>query len=143
MYLLVSRVPTGLAELRNYLNEHIHSQGSLAIDKCGDQCANVRLPSNPLHYITLHCHRIAFLSAIPWPTIVTMVMPLAYSFSCLKRIAAIRVESSRVECVSRTLALSRQTHNPCLKRKESEAFVQFCTADSYLLLVSLAAHDAE
>lgn len=54
MYLLVSRVPTGLAELRNYLNEHIHSQGSLAIDKCGDQCANVRLPSNPLHYITLH-----------------------------------------------------------------------------------------
>lgn len=117
MYLLVSRVPTGLAELRNYLNEHIHSQGSLAIDKCGDQCANVRLPSNPLHYITLHCHRIAFLSAIPWPTIVTMVMPLAYSFSCLKRIAAIRVESSRV-CISHSRTQQADSQSVSQEKRE-------------------------
>ena len=75
MYLLVSRVPTGLAELRNYLNEHIHNQGSLAIDKCGEQCANVRPLAHCLASLSLpfafpahtrnHCPLLPLHSAVP------------------------------------------------------------------------------
>ncbi|OWR53545.1 Cullin-1 [Danaus plexippus plexippus] len=36
MYSLVARIPSGLCELRKLLEQHIHTQGLHAIDKCGD-----------------------------------------------------------------------------------------------------------
>ena len=41
MYSLVSRVPTGMAELRKKFQSHVHSQGLSAIEKCGDSVVNV------------------------------------------------------------------------------------------------------
>ncbi|XP_041985529.1 cullin-1 [Aricia agestis] len=35
MYALVARIPDGLVELRRLLEQHIHAQGLLAVDKCG------------------------------------------------------------------------------------------------------------
>lgn len=40
MYDLVSRIPDGLAELRNLLELHIANQGLKAIDKCGESAVN-------------------------------------------------------------------------------------------------------
>jgi len=40
MYLLVSRIPDGLAELRNLLETHIANQGLEAIEKCGETAVN-------------------------------------------------------------------------------------------------------
>jgi cullin 1 len=36
MYMLVSRTPDGLADLKVALENHINNQGQQAIDKCGD-----------------------------------------------------------------------------------------------------------
>ena len=43
MYNLVHRVPHGLENLRELLEEHIHSQGLNALDKCSDSAINVSL----------------------------------------------------------------------------------------------------
>uniref|UniRef100_A0A0K8TSJ6 Cullin-1 n=1 Tax=Tabanus bromius TaxID=304241 RepID=A0A0K8TSJ6_TABBR len=40
MYTLVSRISEGLGELKAILEDHIHSQGITAIEKCGDAEAN-------------------------------------------------------------------------------------------------------
>lgn len=40
MYQLVSRIPDGLWQLKNLLETHIATQGSSAIDKCGDSAVN-------------------------------------------------------------------------------------------------------
>lgn len=40
MYFLVFRIKGGLEDLKNILETHIHSQGSLAIDKCGETAMN-------------------------------------------------------------------------------------------------------
>ena len=42
MYSLVSRISEGLGELKLILEEHIHTQGMAAIEKCGDTEANVK-----------------------------------------------------------------------------------------------------
>lgn len=42
MYSLVSRIPEGLKELKNVLEEHIHNQGVTAIAKSGDAATIVR-----------------------------------------------------------------------------------------------------
>ena len=41
MYLLVSRIPDGLGELKNLLENHINNQGLAAIDKLGEEALNV------------------------------------------------------------------------------------------------------
>ena len=41
MYQLVSRIQDGLGELRNLLEAHISSQGTHAIEKCGESALNV------------------------------------------------------------------------------------------------------
>ena len=41
MYNLVHRIPHGLDNLRELLEEHIHSQGLNALDKCSDSAINV------------------------------------------------------------------------------------------------------
>jgi cullin 1 len=46
LYLLVARLPLGLNELRPIFEEHVHSQGLLAIAKCKDTA-----PSDPNLYI--------------------------------------------------------------------------------------------
>lgn len=43
MYNLVSRIPDGLGQLRNLLENHICHQGLNALEKCGDQAFNVRI----------------------------------------------------------------------------------------------------
>lgn len=40
MYLLVSRIPDGLGELKNLLENHINNQGLAAIEKLGDEALN-------------------------------------------------------------------------------------------------------
>lgn len=40
MFLLVSRIPDGLSELRNLLEAHIHNQGLTAIERCGESALN-------------------------------------------------------------------------------------------------------
>lgn len=40
MYMLVSRTPDGLADLKIALENHINNQGQQAIDKCGEAAAN-------------------------------------------------------------------------------------------------------
>ncbi len=42
MYQLVSRIPDGLGELKNLLENHINNQGLVAIEKLGDEALNVR-----------------------------------------------------------------------------------------------------
>ena len=42
MYSLVSRIPDGLGVLKHLLENHIAEQGHLAIEKLGDEAANVR-----------------------------------------------------------------------------------------------------
>ena len=42
MFLLVSRVPKGLDELRDRFENHVHSQGVAAVEKCGEIALNVR-----------------------------------------------------------------------------------------------------
>ena len=41
MFLLVSRVPKGLEELRDRFENHVHSQGVAAVEKCGETALNV------------------------------------------------------------------------------------------------------
>ena len=41
MYSLVYRIPHGLDNLKELLEEHIHSQGLKALDKCGDIAISV------------------------------------------------------------------------------------------------------
>ena len=41
MYSLVSRIPDGLGVLKHLLENHIAEQGHLAIEKLGDEAANV------------------------------------------------------------------------------------------------------
>ena len=41
MFLLVSRVPKGLEELRGRFENHVHSQGLAAIEKCGETAMSV------------------------------------------------------------------------------------------------------
>ena len=41
MYSLVHRIPHGLDNLKELLEEHIHSQGLRALDKCCDSAINV------------------------------------------------------------------------------------------------------
>lgn len=41
MFLLVSRVPKGLDELRDRFENHVHSQGVAAVEKCGEIALNV------------------------------------------------------------------------------------------------------
>lgn len=43
MYQLVSRIPDGLGELKNLLENHINNQGLLAIEKLGEEALNVSL----------------------------------------------------------------------------------------------------
>ena len=43
MYSLVSRIPDGLGVLKHLLENHIAEQGHLAIEKLGDEAANVSL----------------------------------------------------------------------------------------------------
>lgn len=40
MFLLVSRIPDGLGELKSLLEKHIHDQGAAAIDKISDSALN-------------------------------------------------------------------------------------------------------
>ena len=42
MYQLVSRIPDGLGELKNLLENHINQQGLAAIEKLGEEALNVR-----------------------------------------------------------------------------------------------------
>jgi hypothetical protein len=42
MYLLVSRIPDGLGELKSLLENHINNQGLAAIEKLGEEALNVR-----------------------------------------------------------------------------------------------------
>ena len=46
MFNLVSRIPDGLGELRNLLENHIWNRGLNAISKCGDQAFNVSLETS-------------------------------------------------------------------------------------------------
>ena len=46
MYSLVSRIPDGLGELKHLLENHIAEQGHVAIEKLGDEAANVS--ANPV-----------------------------------------------------------------------------------------------
>ena len=41
MYLLVSRIPDGLGELKILLENHINNQGLAAIEKLGEEALNV------------------------------------------------------------------------------------------------------
>ena len=41
MYSLVSRIPDGLGVLKHLLENHIAEQGHVAIEKLGDEAANV------------------------------------------------------------------------------------------------------
>ena len=41
MFLLVSRVPKGLEELRDRFENHVHSQGLAAVEKCGETAMSV------------------------------------------------------------------------------------------------------
>ena len=43
MYSLVSRIPDGLGVLKHLLENHIAEQGHLAIEKLGDEAANVSI----------------------------------------------------------------------------------------------------
>ena len=43
MYSLVYRIPHGLDNLKTLLEEHIHSQGLKAIDKCGESAIGVSI----------------------------------------------------------------------------------------------------
>jgi len=54
MFQLVSRIPDGLGELRNLLENHIHSQGLAAIEKLGNEALN-----DPKLYVscTLEVHK--------------------------------------------------------------------------------------
>ena len=45
MYSLVSRIPDGLGVLKHLLENHIAEQGHLAIEKLGDEAANVSIIS--------------------------------------------------------------------------------------------------
>lgn len=45
MYQLVSRIPDGLGELKSLLENHINSQGILAIEKLGEDAVNVSIIS--------------------------------------------------------------------------------------------------
>lgn len=42
MFVLVARVPKGLDELRDRFENHVHSQGVAAVEKCGETALNVR-----------------------------------------------------------------------------------------------------
>ena len=41
MFSLVSRVPKGLEELRDRFENHVHTQGVAAVEKCGEVAVNV------------------------------------------------------------------------------------------------------
>ena len=41
MFALVSRVPKGLEELRDRFENHVHTQGIAAVEKCGEVALNV------------------------------------------------------------------------------------------------------
>ena len=43
MFLLVSRVPKGLEELRDRFENHVHSQGLAAVEKCGETAMSVSI----------------------------------------------------------------------------------------------------
>lgn len=51
MYNLVARIPDGLGQLRNLLENHITNQGLNALEKCGDQAFNV---SKTNTYLVFH-----------------------------------------------------------------------------------------
>lgn len=40
MYKLIYRIKNGLGEFKNFLETHIHNQGLLAIEKCGEAALN-------------------------------------------------------------------------------------------------------
>ena len=51
MYSLVHRIPHGLDNLKELLEEHIHSQGLRALDKCSDLAISVCISINvSTHY---------------------------------------------------------------------------------------------
>jgi len=54
MYKLVSRIPNGLGELKNLLENHINKQGLVAIEKLGEEALN-----DPKMYVStiLHVHK--------------------------------------------------------------------------------------
>ena len=58
MYNLVHRIPHGLDNLRELLEEHIHSQGLNALDKCSDSAINVCLSCVLNGFIAHHCFHI-------------------------------------------------------------------------------------
>ncbi len=41
MFTLILRVPAGMKELRERFENHVHSQGLCAVEKCGDSLFNV------------------------------------------------------------------------------------------------------
>ncbi len=61
MYQLVSRIPDGLGELKNLLENHINNQGLVAIEKLGDEALNVsdgreiRVRLQQLLYSSFYC----------------------------------------------------------------------------------------
>ena len=59
MYTLILRVPAGMTELRRRFENHVHSQGLCAVEKCGDSLFNV---SSALYISIYNNSAIVFLT---------------------------------------------------------------------------------